>query len=391
MQDFAIGRQSDEVKFTAPPVDTGSNGDQYSQKILPVVLPIVGLSLMVLAFFFFGSADRDPHVSRPTSQALTAELACRQPFSAPQPACHTSEDEPEPQVENATAGRRVRMPAFQGMEYQLFLPSSWEASGTETFPVVVFLHGAGDGKFSVMNSQSLPRLLRRNQSTCFDSRICWCLDEEYAQVTAMREAPAAAREPFLDEEEDLWSPLADCNFADNFGGIVVMPQGFLPGSFHGWMGEDIFPAVETLTRAIMKEYRGDPHRVTLSGQSAGGAGAWLFAATRPTLWAALNVICMPADPALAVRLEGIPTWVVGWTHDGEAGNDAMVTALKKREAGSVRYTRYTKAPAPPDPKYNTMYNHASYDLIYRDQRLWRWAFEQHNPQGQAAWGMKAMD
>eukprot|EP00429_Kryptoperidinium_foliaceum_P033183 CAMPEP_0176177076 /NCGR_PEP_ID=MMETSP0120_2-20121206/90711_1 /TAXON_ID=160619 /ORGANISM="Kryptoperidinium foliaceum, Strain CCMP 1326" /LENGTH=66 /DNA_ID=CAMNT_0017515155 /DNA_START=30 /DNA_END=226 /DNA_ORIENTATION=+ len=65
-----------------------------------------------------------------------------------------------------------------------------------------------------MNSQSLPRLLARNQSTSFDPRACWCLDAEYAPVIAMKEAPAASAEPFVDEMEDLRSPLADCDFAE---------------------------------------------------------------------------------------------------------------------------------------------------------------------------------
>jgi len=320
--------------------------------------------------------DNNPE---PTDNNLAA---CRQPMSTPK--CKTSEEEEEPQIERATPGRRVRMPAYQGMEYQLFLPASWKTSGTETFPVVIFLHGSGDGQFGVMNSQSLPRLLRKDQSTCFDSRSCWCLDEQYIKVTAMREAPVSNPRPFLEEKEDLRSPLADCAFADTFGAIVVMPQGFLPG-YGGWTEESL-ELVEKLTKSILREYRGDPKRVTLSGQSAGGAGAWSFATSRPQLWSAVNVICAPTDPEVAKQLEGIPIWVVGWTGDGVRGSDEVVAALKQRQMGSVRYTRYVEAPAPPDPQYNDMLNHASYDLIYRDPRLWEWAFQQSNSKGEAAWG-----
>ena len=51
---------------------------------------------------------------------------------------------------------------------------------------------------------------------------------------------------------------------------------------------------------------------------------------------------------------------------------------------SVRYTRYDKAPGPPDPLYRSMLNHASYDLIYRDPRLWEWAFAKRTLQGEEA-------
>eukprot|EP00931_Biecheleriopsis_adriatica_P056928 TRINITY_DN33768_c0_g1_i1.p1 TRINITY_DN33768_c0_g1~~TRINITY_DN33768_c0_g1_i1.p1 ORF type:complete len:403 (-),score=81.34 TRINITY_DN33768_c0_g1_i1:22-1197(-) len=297
----------------------------------------------------------------------------------------TSEDEPEPPVEHATSGVRVRMPAFKGMEYQLYLPAQWREGGSSTYPVVVFLHGAGDGKFSVMNSQSLPRLLTRNQSTCFDSRSCWCLELEYSAARAKKEAPAGSLEPFLQEEEDLSSPMADCDFAETFPFIVVMPQGWLPQSpGFGWTREKL-EQVEDLTRHVLQTYHGDPERVTLTGQSAGGGGAWNFALMRPKLWAAVNVICAPADSSIAEQLEGLDIWVVGWTGDGIMGNDEVVAALKQRKAGSVRYTRYLKAPGPPDPKYRHMLHHASYDLIYRDPRLWTWALAQHRPEATALW------
>ena len=49
--------------------------------------------------------------------------------------------------------------------------------------------------------------------------------------------------------------------------------------------------------------------------------------------------------------------------------------------------RYSVAPGPPDPKYRGMANHASYDLIYRDPRLWDWAFAQTNADGAKEWGV----
>jgi len=78
--------------------------------------------------------------------------------------------------------------------------------------------------------------------------------------------------------------------------------------------------------------------------------------------------------------------VIGWTGDGEWGNDDVVEALKQRHSGSVRYTRYIRAPAPPDPQYRAMAHHASYDLIYRDPRLWDWSFTKHRPDAASEWG-----
>ena len=45
-----------------------------------------------------------------------------------------------------------------GLKYELFLPNTQLASPNELYPVIVFLHGAGESaNFPVMNSQSLPR------------------------------------------------------------------------------------------------------------------------------------------------------------------------------------------------------------------------------------------
>ncbi|CAE7526104.1 Ank2 [Symbiodinium pilosum] len=173
--------------------------------------------------------------------------------------------------------------------------------------------------------------------------------------------------------------MAVCDFAETFQAITVMPQGWLPSNQVGW--------TKLKLQQVLKTYRGDPARVSLTGQSAGGSGAWHFASLRPSLWASVSVVCAPAPPELAESLEGLPIWVIGWTGDGEMGNDDIVSALKRRRSGSVRYTRYTIAPAPPDPLYSFMVGHASYDLIYRDPRLWQWALSHQKPSAKEAWGL----
>ena len=75
--------------------------------------------------------------------------------------------------------------------------------------MLIFLHGAGDGVWDVMNSQSLPRLLSRDQSTAFDPRKSWEFDfdgRHYANAT----------------------------FADELGFVVVMPQGWDATMRPGW-------------------------------------------------------------------------------------------------------------------------------------------------------------
>eukprot|EP00913_Durusdinium_trenchii_P004575 g4250.t1 len=172
----------------------------------------------------------------------------------------------------------------------------------------------------------------------------------------MKEAPIQSPEAFLSEEEDLWSPMASCNFAQTFPAITVMPQGWTVGQRIGWSFERL-QKVKQLTQHVLQTYHGDPARVSLTGQSAGGAGAWRFAVDFGQLWSSVSVVCAPAPPQLAQELEdrdkpGLPIWVIGDAGDGERGNDAL---------------------------YNFMLGHGSYDLIYRDPRLWQWALDQQRP------------
>jgi predicted peptidase len=279
------------------------------------------------------------------------------------------------------------MEPIGGMEYQLFLPKNWNAYGSELYPVVVFLHGHSDGKFSVMNSQSLPRLLSTDQSTSFDSRKCWCLEDKYSPLA--QEEGTAEGVSVNDPAQKLDAPLADCDFADTFPAIVVMPQGWLPHATHtGWEDEHTQMQVFDITKHVLERFHGDPSRVVLTGQSQGSAGAWAFAARHSDLWSAVNPICGPYSPNVAASLEGVPVWVVGSVRDGTSGNDAVVEALRNRARGEVRYTRYLNSPPPPDPAFNHMDGHGSYDLIYRDPRLWMWAFDKRNAGGVQAWGLQ---
>merc|ERR1712008_162832 len=195
----------------------------------------------------------------------------------------------------------------------------------------------------------------------------------------MRQASADLKKAFLEEEEDVSPPLADCDFANTFKSIVIMPQGWLPERRSTWTLEKL-DKIEKLTRNVIRRFRGDPERVSLTGQSAGGRGAWRFASMRPRLWASVSMACMPASPVMVTKLEGLHMWIIGWTGDGMRGNDAMVAALKARSSGTVRYTRYVRAPSPPDPMFRFLKNHASYDLIYRDHLFWKWVLDHRKPE-----------
>ena len=113
------------------------------------------------------------------------------------------------------------------MPAQLFLPRI-QAPGR--LPVLVFLHGGGDGPFELMNTQSLPGLLASNES-----------------------------------------------FRASFPFIGLFPCSTCSTVERGWVPANLM-RVSTLISRLIKEHHADPHRVALTRQSMGGAGLWRYAA-----------------------------------------------------------------------------------------------------------------
>ena len=148
--------------------------------------------------------------------------------------------------------------------------------------------------------------------------------------------------------------------ADRFPAIVVFPQAKEDG-LPGWQLEGSKAAMAALDSA-MKEFRGDPTRVYLTGLSAGGNGSWYLASQYPDRWAAAIIACgfvfkftgvaskveYPAlvtnvpDPydEMARRVAGIPIWLFHGDADRSVPVEEsrkMFAALKKIGA-DVQYT-----------------------------------------------------
>ena len=128
----------------------------------------------------------------------------------------------------------------------------------------------------------------------------------------------------------------------------------------------------------------DPERISLAGQSAGGVGAWRFALEYPEFLSAVVPVCgaLPGDSDRAAqRLKDLSIWVFHAADDSampiELGDGAVAAMNRAGRREPARYTRYRRAPPPPDPQYNDMVGHASYDLAFRDASLYAWLAAQH--------------
>lgn len=115
----------------------------------------------------------------------------------------------------------------------------------------------------------------------------------------------------------------------------------------------------TLEAVRQQQFLHDPNRISLTGLSWGGFGAWQLAAENPARFAALMVMCPwphfqqsgPQAIKHAQNLEGMPVWVVQGAADRlekepinvevparVRNTNAMVEALKARGRTNVHYS-----------------------------------------------------
>src|SRR5436853_3796769 len=162
--------------------------------------------------------------------------------------------------------------------YRVWLPPHY--TKLRRWPVILFLHGSGESGDDNLRplTTALPALLARDPS--------------------------------------------------RYRAVVVIPQCPLGRE---WYGEMETQALAALDQSI-KEFRGDPRRVIITGVSMGGAGAWYFA-RHPRRFAAIVPVCgevvrasddpFPSEPpadllsilrapdpyrALAARIGNTPVW-----------------------------------------------------------------------------------
>jgi predicted peptidase len=151
------------------------------------------------------------------------------------------------------------------------------------------------------------------------------------------------------------------NNPERFPAIVVFPQAHADGT-PGWQREGGQAALLALDKTI-KEFRGDPKRVVLTGYSAGGNGTWSIASRYPERWAAIVPICSFVEafkgktsaidyPSLAPagngdvftfvakRVSSLPIWIFHGDADTnvDVEQSRKMTAALKSVGANVQYT-----------------------------------------------------
>ncbi len=204
-------------------------------------------------------------------------------------------------------------------KYVVFVPHDYKKDGEKAYPVIVFLHGFGEG-----------------------GTDGWA-------PTKFGIGPA------IEEKEK------------TFPFLVVFPQ-----ARRGWYtGEADEKRVVAILDDALKAYRGDPKRVYLTGWSLGGLGAWDLAVAYPERWAAVVPVCPGAaspDTSEAARAKDLPFWLFHGAQDDAApikNSRKIVKALKAAGAEP-------KFDIDPDAGHTYEYVNG----IYANEDLYKWLLMQ---------------
>lgn len=172
--------------------------------------------------------------------------------------------------------------------YLLYLPKDY-SENNESYPLVLFLHGAGErgNDLEKVKVHGLPRLINEGKEFPF---------------------------------------------------IVVSPQ----------CPEEVFWSTDVLS-ALLDEieanYRVDKNRIYVTGLSMGGHGTWSLALAEPNRFAAIAPVCGWSVPSVACTIKHLPIWVFHGAKDDVvpiSASEIMVERLKSCD-GNVKFTVYPEA------------------------------------------------
>jgi predicted peptidase len=219
---------------------------------------------------------------------------------------------------------KKRITRTVGLRYLLALPKGYDAEGDGRWPLVLFLHGAGErgDDLQLVKKHGIPRVA-----------------EELGAVEA---GVSGAKRP---------KGLKELNF------IAVSPQ--CPTDSN-WNLE--LDALGALLDEMEATHKVDPDRVYVTGLSMGGYGTFALTAALPARFAAAAPICGGGDPRGARRMWHVPLWVFHGAKDATVPlrrSAEMVEAIAL-QGGSPRFTVY------PDAK------HDSWTETYNNPEFFKW-------------------
>lgn len=201
------------------------------------------------------------------------------------------------------------------LDYWVYVPPEYD--GETPYPLVMFLHGAGErGNLESVKKHGLPRLFAEGEDLPF---------------------------------------------------IMVAPS--CP-TVQWWLG--LIPELNGLLDEVLANYNIDPNCVYLTGLSMGGNGAWHWAMHNPERFAALIPVCgfgvdILYPPGGMEKLATLPIWAFHGAEDDvvDVSETREIVAALTALGANVRYTEYPGV------------YHNSWNKAYATPELYEWMLAQY--------------
>lgn len=235
-------------------------------------------------------------------------------------------------AEDAYEARVYKSDKGESLNYRLLIPRNYSATGTEKYPLVLFLHGAGE-----RGSDNSKQLVHGTKE--------FLKEENRQKYPCFVIAPQCPDEKKWCEVD--WS--ADTHKQPEESISLKLTRQALD--------------------ALQKEFRIDAKRLYVTGLSMGGYGTWDMICRTPDLFAAAAPICGGGDETEAGKLTRLPIWVFHGDKDGTVKVERsrrMVAAIEKA-GGKPKYTEYAGV------------GHNSWSQTYADPAFMAWLFAQKRP------------
>jgi len=216
------------------------------------------------------------------------------------------------------------------LHYRLMLPQGYDAKGTAKYPLVLFLHGAGERGAD-------------NQKTLIHATGDFAKPEnreKYPAFVLVPQCPDGKRWVEVD-----WTLDAHQQLPEDSATIKLVLE---------------------LIASLQKEYRLDQQRQYVTGLSMGGYGTWDLITRHPDMWAAAVPVCGGGDEAVAAKSVRVPVWAFHGDKDTVVKphrSRKMIEAIKQA-GGEPRYTEYPGVA------------HNSWAPAYADPKMIEWMFAQ---------------
>ncbi len=216
------------------------------------------------------------------------------------------------------------------LPYRLEKPENYSDDDTTVYPVILFLHGAGE---------------RGNDN---EAQITY-IDKIFGSDTFRSQYPFFVVVPQCPENKR-WVEV-------DWG----LPSHIIPDTMSETMN-----AAMLLLVSILHRYHIDTNRIYVVGLSMGGYGVWDIIARFPNLFAAAVPICGGGDEHTAEKIAHIPIWAYHGTRDRVVPVERsrnMIAAIKQA-GGNPRYTEVPNK------------GHLVWNTAFENPELWKWLFEQ---------------